>query len=61
MTNYMILPHYRPTVSSQALWFLKEVGDGNKVRLSFVMVIVCRTVWTLTVSFSLSYITRCHQ
>lgn len=61
MTNYLILPHYRPTVSSQALWFLKEVGDGNKVRLQFVMVIVWRTVWTLTVSFSLSYITRCHQ
>lgn len=32
MTNYMSLPHCRPTVSLQALWFLKEVGEQKNSR-----------------------------
>lgn len=40
MTNYIIRPHFRLTVSLQALWYLKEVGDRTKVRLQFVIVIV---------------------
>lgn len=60
MTNYIIRPHFRLTVSLQALWYLKEVGDRTKVRLQFVIVIVWR-VWSQTVSFSSSNITRRHK